>query len=105
VERYGRCADALDALLVRLDDESPARGDLILCAAVCRVAGLALEEEEPHIAARIVEYSLDACRRCAEVTSTLDAPELGEEGIDSIPALCAACVESATTLLLSTWPR
>jgi hypothetical protein len=100
VERYGRCADALDSVLVRLDTESPARGDLILCAAVCRVAGLALEEEEPQIAARIVEYSLDACRRCAEVAAELDDP-----APDAVPQLCDACVDAATTLLLSTWPR
>lgn len=105
VEHYGRCADALDGLLIRLDAESPERGDLILCAAVCRVAGLALEEEEAHIVARIVEYSLDACRRCEEITAADDAPWRAEDGPDEIPALCRACVDSATTLLLSGWPR
>jgi hypothetical protein len=100
LDAYRGCADALDDVLREMDAEAPTRNDLILAAAVCRVATTALQEEEPHIAARIVEYSVEACRRCGEVAAALD-----HGSASRLADLCDACVESATMLLLSGWLR
>jgi hypothetical protein len=97
LREYARCADECERALELLRDDEESRGlrsELIVCAAVCRVAARALEETT-DVAAALVEYSVDVCRRCADalaVTGPGARPELAKA--------CTDAAESAATLLL-----
>lgn len=91
---YGRCADACEAALGRLGSR-PERSDLVVCAAVCRVAHRALADGLAAAHA-IVQYSVEVSRRCAE---TLEA--LGDPGLAEASRSAASAAESAATLLLA----
>ena len=97
LREYARCADECERALERLRDETDVpelRTELIVCAAVCRVAARALEDAT-RVAGALVEYSVDVCRRCAERVAEAEL-----ESHETLAESCTAAAESATTLLL-----
>jgi hypothetical protein len=90
---FGRCADACEGVLGTLGAR-PARSDVVVCAAVCRVAQRALRDDL-GAAGALVLYSVEVCRGCAE---TLES--LGESQYEDASLAAAAAAESAATLLL-----
>jgi len=85
---YAACADRCEAALSSHGLSTAARADLIVCAAVCRVAHRALHDGLA-VAQTVVEYSIDVCHRAA------DAAGDGEVAHD-----CRTAAAAATELLL-----
>ena len=97
LQQYERCADRCERALERLWEDGGTRelrNELIVCAAVCRVAARALGDTA-RIAAALVEYSVDVCRRCAERVAATD-----DGGRHELVQACTDAAESAATLLL-----
>jgi hypothetical protein len=90
---YARCADACEDALARLG-AAAVRGDVAVCAAVCRVAERALADQRA-IAEALVQYSVEACHRCVE---SLHAA--GDPSLEAVADAASAAAESATTFLL-----
>lgn len=97
LRQYETCADACERALELLREQPSVeelRSELIVCAAVCRVAARALDDAN-RVAGALVEYSVDVCRRCAERVA---GAELWER--DAVASVCTEAAESAATLLL-----
>jgi hypothetical protein len=97
LRQYSECADACERALDMLGDQpvdNELRSELIVCAAVCRVAARALEDPT-GIAGVLVEYSIEVCRRCAE---HVEETELRDR--EGLAQACSDAAESAATLLL-----
>ena len=90
---FARCADVCESALERAGAIA-SRSDLVVCAAVCRVAHRALDDGLA-VANALVQYSVEVCRRCVEA---LDGDE--EPGLAEVALAAATAADSAATLLL-----
>jgi hypothetical protein len=90
---FDRCADACEAVLGALGAR-PARSDVVVCAAVCRVAQRALRDNLAAASA-LVQYAVEVCRGCAVTLESLGRPQYEDAALAA-----AAAAESAATLLL-----
>ena len=97
LRQYASCADECERALEGLRDEPSSRelrNELIVCAAVCRVAARALGDGN-RIAGALVEYSVEICRRCAKQVGDAELPDR-----DAVVGACTDTAEAAATLLL-----
>jgi hypothetical protein len=85
---YSACADHCEGMLASDRLDTTARADLIVCAAVCRVAHRALHEGIA-VAHTLVEYSVEVCNRTA-----------GGVGGSAAAAACESAAAAAAELLL-----
>lgn len=93
LEALERCADACEAAL-EAGESGEARRDLVVSAAVCRVAHRALGDALV-VAETLVQYAVEVCRTCAHALRDADGDRLEDAAL-----ACTAAAEAAAMLLL-----